>query len=569
MIKPLPVKNPQPISPSIPVKSPNVKLLYKQPKLLNKSIKREKEPAEDPILVPKTDNDMEFSIDIFDEETTKDPIKFADRVETNVFPCTSCDRSFPLLQLLELHRKNHTRERDHECQICEKRFFSKYDLSKHMNTHTGEKPFQCVACLKAFSRSTMLHRHQKIHTDCPKFECGSCPKNFLCMEELEKHMEKHKKNRPFQCQYCPKAFAFKQGLERHEIVHKEQQPYQCQYCSCSFNRPSKLSRHLTAHAGERPFPCRVCPKSFLLSHHLSRHQRSHGQIENASYKCSRCEESFLTFESLIYHSAVHTTESLICPVCRDQFESVAETTKHIQTHLDGEQFACEFCDLIFNSEDRLVDHSIMEHVEEQKIYDEDIAKNILVVEEVRETDSNQGNEYFTVQEILLVDEEFVKDEAEILKSRRPKRGGRAESSAEEEADDPNEDEDFVVHDISGDEDDEDDEDYEEVSKKKPASKRKLAKPAAKQPAKKKEKVEELLAKEAKSEEQTVKETTANAVKTVPKEVTVKSQSKPARPGTKDTPTTSEKKTPNNFKTKMVEMKIDGKMVKVQKIVSRK
>lgn len=41
-------------------------------------------------------------------------------VETHVFACTMCERSYPLSQLLEIHMKNHVRERNHPCELCNK-----------------------------------------------------------------------------------------------------------------------------------------------------------------------------------------------------------------------------------------------------------------------------------------------------------------------------------------------------------------------------------------------------------------------------------------------------------------
>lgn len=97
------------------------------------------------------------------EQEVVDPIKNAPPVETHVFPCPDCERSFPLRQLLDIHMKNHNRERNYPCELCDRRFFSKYDLAKHNLTHTGERPYVCIICKAAFSRSTLLTRHQKVN----------------------------------------------------------------------------------------------------------------------------------------------------------------------------------------------------------------------------------------------------------------------------------------------------------------------------------------------------------------------------------------------------------------------
>lgn len=297
------------IEAAAPPTPPPPKILNKNAKILNKNVARSYvEPKLcEPII--RTDDEGNVEIVTVILENEQDPLKVADPVETNVYPCPYCERSFPLKQLLDIHVTNHTRERKFACDLCEKLFFSKYDLSKHALIHTGEKPFKCVVCSKSFSRSTLLSRHEKIHVEQPKHQCSYCDRKYLNAEDLEKHIERHKKNRPFPCSLCDKSFAFKQGLERHEIIHQKEQPYKCEHCDQvdgrllhlqfssliyrnnfqSFSTPNKLARHLTAHAGQRPFPCRLCPKSYLLSHHLTRHLRSHKDGEG-SYKCSDCDK---------------------------------------------------------------------------------------------------------------------------------------------------------------------------------------------------------------------------------------------------------------------------------------
>lgn len=128
------------------------KILNKNAKILNKTSSRNYvEPKLcEPIIRTDEQGNVEIVTVIIENE--QDPLKVADPVETNVFPCPYCERSFPLKQLLDIHVTNHTRERKFACEICQKLFFSKYDLSKHALIHSGEKPFQCVVCSKSFSR---------------------------------------------------------------------------------------------------------------------------------------------------------------------------------------------------------------------------------------------------------------------------------------------------------------------------------------------------------------------------------------------------------------------------------
>lgn len=219
------------------VKQEPIRILNKQA-----SIKSIEPVLRTPVVKTSDDGKIEIISEIMDtDETELDLIKNAEPVETNVFPCNYCERSFPLRQLLDIHMANHVRDRKFQCSVCNKGFFSKYDLGKHELIHTGEKPFKCVVCGKAFSRSTLLRRHEKVHSDQPKFLCAFCERPFLSKDEWEKHTQNHQKKRPFTCDVCNKSFAFKQGLERHEVIHSIDQPFKCEHCLKGFSTQGKCT----------------------------------------------------------------------------------------------------------------------------------------------------------------------------------------------------------------------------------------------------------------------------------------------------------------------------------------
>lgn len=97
--------------------------------------------------------------------------------------------------------------------------------------------------------------------------------------------------------------------------------------------------------------------------------RSHKENSQIIHKCTECDLSFGKRDELVAHSSLHATENLICPLCKTTFESVDEVSEHIKQHTEGEQFACEFCDLIFLTETQLHDHSDTQHLEEIELYD--------------------------------------------------------------------------------------------------------------------------------------------------------------------------------------------------------
>lgn len=286
-----------------------------------------------------------------------------------VYTCDVCERSFPLQQQLVIHRKNHERERNHPCSDCDKSFFTKYDLAKHVLTHTKQKDYCCIVCKKSFSRSTLLYRHEKIHT-CPKIprhHCGECDRVYLNIADYEKHIITHTKNRPFACSYCEKSFAFKQGLERHEVSHDYiSQPHPCQYCEMRFPSTARLQRHLSKeHAGTRPFPCSKCSKRFMLSHHLYRHMSTaHPTQDITSFQCPECDEVLDNRDDFFTHCFEHASHSFNCPLCKTLFDCNDDVQDHILVHSKSDMYYCDYCNLIYMTQDDLNTHFIDLHSNE-------------------------------------------------------------------------------------------------------------------------------------------------------------------------------------------------------------
>ncbi|XP_028159482.1 proteoglycan 4-like isoform X4 [Ostrinia furnacalis] len=138
-----------------------------------------------------------------------------------------------------------------------------------------------------------------------------------------------------------------------------------------FNAITKLTRHVRTHAGDRSYPCKYCDKTFIKSHHYTRHLRlKHSTtmgtdaLSDLMLRCDQCNEPFVTQDELIYHSAIHATQDLTCPLCQEKFQDVDSVTTHIKSHVTGVEFMCELCELIFTSKEKLDKHMTTAHVEE-------------------------------------------------------------------------------------------------------------------------------------------------------------------------------------------------------------
>lgn len=101
-----------------------------EPKILNSQIQiskineitlfenDEENPEAEIQIIYGNEDDLQIEREESEEESRK--IKLDRSEDGVVYTCSVCDRSFPLLQQLEIHKENHERARNHPCDFCGK-----------------------------------------------------------------------------------------------------------------------------------------------------------------------------------------------------------------------------------------------------------------------------------------------------------------------------------------------------------------------------------------------------------------------------------------------------------------
>ncbi len=144
---------------------------------------------------------------------------------------------------------------------------SKIDSS--FNEHTGEKSDT------KFATSTQLNIHNRQHSKQKHFACNQCPMAFFKKWNLSSHTRTHTGERPYACDLCSMKFLQSHHLTRHRMLHTGERPYSCDLCPRKFTQSYDLTRHKRIHSGEKPYACDLCPMKFARSHHLTDHIQTH------------------------------------------------------------------------------------------------------------------------------------------------------------------------------------------------------------------------------------------------------------------------------------------------------
>ena len=314
-------------------------------------------------------------------------------VQSSLFQCILCLKSFKSKLLIRQHMKIVHGERKYNCDQCDASFTSNGSLQKHYLSHTDERPYSCELCHASFKNMITLRSHLKRSTPCvqdpldaPEEDFKMFPFKMFPIKEKPENLDITDSNpilnAYFQCKLCPKSFSSKQFVKQHlKQVHGEK-AFQCDQCDAKFTTNGCLTRHKMSHTDERPFSCDLCHKTFGRQSQLRNHlQRSTPcnldptdntnedfeivmTAENpensdmtdlkpiliSSFQCRFCPKSFTSKEFVKQHSKlVHGERSFKCDQCDASFTTKGALVKHNFSHSDERPFTCELCNASFKS----------------------------------------------------------------------------------------------------------------------------------------------------------------------------------------------------------------------------
>ena len=108
----------------------------------------------------------------------------------SIHTCGRCEKSFPFLSQLKIHRLSHTRKQKYECEECFTTYKFKHDMQRHKREHNA-----------------------------PIEHCDFCDykgSNLLLREHIKQHDPKYHKC----CHICNRRFKFRMSYWRHQQLCK-------------------------------------------------------------------------------------------------------------------------------------------------------------------------------------------------------------------------------------------------------------------------------------------------------------------------------------------------------------
>ncbi|CAN8000840.1 unnamed protein product [Ixodes pacificus] len=191
------------------------------------------------------------------------------------------------------------------------------------------------------------------------YNCDVCEKTFTSRSKWCKHSWCHrpKGERPYKCNQCTQAFVSKNAMERHQLKHAKAMPYTCEKCCIGFTTSEHLTEHLRGH---KDYRCECCSQLYLsrrgLRKHLSQshkkpslwkptphvpslegnateHDQEAGSVE---HKCSKCQVVYEHEEALADHTITAHPEQQVfpCDSCRKVFTDHSLLLAHLRKHME-------------------------------------------------------------------------------------------------------------------------------------------------------------------------------------------------------------------------------------------
>uniref|UniRef100_A0A8D9BLV2 Zinc finger protein 208 n=1 Tax=Cacopsylla melanoneura TaxID=428564 RepID=A0A8D9BLV2_9HEMI len=267
----------------------------------------------------------------------------------NVLSCTMCSYQTSVRNSLSTHMKVHLKrkyriknisndgkventsemdfvkseagEPDLTCSKCERVFLNKKTWQRHLNFHKMNRKIVCKDCGFRFKLKIHKDNHQHYHRSSNKYVCDLCNLRFSRSVSHKNHMESHRNFAYFDCAICDFRTSSRDSLNMHTMIHADEMKYSCKLCDYKCESQALYLKHLKEHKTENS------RKKNAASAQSSQ--------RNAWYKCSTCDECFVTLNSLFKHSLdVHSNRPSIkhC-ACGKQFSLSGNLTRHIRTHI--------------------------------------------------------------------------------------------------------------------------------------------------------------------------------------------------------------------------------------------
>ncbi|XP_033725587.1 uncharacterized protein LOC117315488 [Pecten maximus] len=306
---------------------------------------------------------------------------------SNIYRCNICDKEYSASFSLERHYRIHEGERMYICHICDKTFQQSSSLREHLLSHHQDALYKCNVCGLQYNCMKTLSTHKRTHTQYATESCLLCSKEFLNQQDFMNHKKECEIQRPYVCDICGKGCIRKGQLTEHRRIHQDTRIYSCFICDNRYTHAHNLKRHMEAAHGKNIPRASITNMMYApysnevkveqdFNREISLKGRDQPNVEcsatgaqvptatnrsvadDHNYKCTQCNEYFVSVSALQRHTVIHTRDSSnhTCNLCGKTTTTLKGIRRHMSIHNEKNHSVCRICGVIFQNKTLLRRH---------------------------------------------------------------------------------------------------------------------------------------------------------------------------------------------------------------------
>ena len=285
------------------------------------------------------------------------------------------------------HDNDDKKDWHYQCDNCQKTYKYKFktdSLARCVRCQNGfinlkskvRVGWTCTYCLKDFEILAHMHTHIEKEHHGLRYKCKHCGRHFKDKSKAVKNnhncFDEQLDEDIFSCQYCDNSYLEKQYL----LEHLNYDHIKCAKNKCSemlqvkrgtVQKQNPLCPKCKTKKEAKPkglVACQYCKNTYKTQAAMFRHIDA-DHLESA-YMCLQCKTPFATKSGKMYHPCYNTFESTqnfenraknTCNICEKTYPNQENFLKHFKyIHQVTQKVKCKFCDIQFESKEKLLVH---------------------------------------------------------------------------------------------------------------------------------------------------------------------------------------------------------------------
>ncbi|PRD35620.1 UNVERIFIED_CONTAM: zinc finger protein 91 [Trichonephila clavipes] len=177
-------------------------------------------------------------------------------------------------------------------------------------TNIDRGKFVCVACFSRFDTRFLMNLHRITQCTMLPYKCDVCELRFSMKSRLLYHQRIHGiMQLPIKEESNASSTSNQNTNIQREVINDINFTYRCSKCNLSFVGKRKLERHERIHSDKKYYKCDRCHLGFSWKSNFNRHRKN--SCVRKEYPCDKCNRTFSKKLYLMRHQTTHIEDNTL------------------------------------------------------------------------------------------------------------------------------------------------------------------------------------------------------------------------------------------------------------------